>query len=106
MSDARATEFVDDGRARVTQWSFAAPGDATGPHVHEFDYIVVPVTGGELTVVASDGSVTSMVQRAGIPYRGVAGTSHNVVAAGEPPIVFVEVELKPSAVRSDSDHTA
>jgi quercetin dioxygenase-like cupin family protein len=94
MPDAIATQFADDNSTRVTQWSFAAAGDATGAHVHEFDYIVVPVTGGQLTVVADDGTEKAMVQVAGMPYQGVAGTSHNVVSATDQPIVFVEVELK------------
>ena len=97
MSNARTTEFFDDDRSRVTQWNFTATGDATGPHVHEFDYIVVPVTGGELTVVASDGTQRSMTQVSGTPYSGKAGTSHNVVAVRDTPIVFVEVELKDTA---------
>ena len=99
MSNAQATEYIDDDRSRVTQWSFTAAGDATGPHMHEFDYIVVPVTGGELTVGASDGTERSMVQVAGTPYSGQAGTSHNVVAVSDVPIVFVEVEIKTTATR-------
>jgi quercetin dioxygenase-like cupin family protein len=102
MSNARATEHIDDDRSRVTQWTFTSAGDATGPHVHEFDYIVVPVTGGELTVVASDGTERSMMQVAGTPYRGQAGTRHNVVAVGDMPIVFVEVELKTQPTRADT----
>jgi quercetin dioxygenase-like cupin family protein len=94
MPEARATRYVDDDRTRVTQWSFARAGEATGEHVHEFDYVVVPVTGGELTVIADDGTRKPMVQIAGTPYAGVAGTRHNVVSAGDAPIVFVEVEVK------------
>jgi beta-alanine degradation protein BauB len=94
MPDAIATEFADDNRTRVTRWSFAAAGDSTGHHVHEFDYIVVPVTGGALTVVAPDGREAPMQQVAAAPYRGVAGTSHTVVSADASPVVFVEIELK------------
>ena len=94
MPEACPTIFLDDGRSRVTQWSFAHAGEATGPHVHEFDYVVIPVTGGQLTVVAQDGHVTDMVQVAGVPYKGIAGTSHNVSSASSHPVVFVEVELK------------
>jgi len=36
---------IDDERVRVTTWTFAADGDETGHHVHEYDYLVVPVTG-------------------------------------------------------------
>lgn len=94
MAQAQATQFVDDERIRVTQWRFAARGDATGVHVHEFDYVVIPVTGGELAVDPGDGTTGSRVQVSGTPYSGHAGTRHNVISAGDEPIVFVEVELK------------
>jgi quercetin dioxygenase-like cupin family protein len=95
MSDAQSTEHIDDDGARVTQWTFATAGVATGVHTHEFDYIIVPVTGGDFEVVADDGTTTRMTQVAGVAYGGPAGTRHNVVSAGPDPIVFVEVELKP-----------
>jgi quercetin dioxygenase-like cupin family protein len=94
MSDAQSTTHIDEDRARVTQWSFATAGDATGVHTHELEYIVVPVTGGELEVVADDGTITRMAQVAGVPYSGHAGTRHNVISASGEPVVFVEVELK------------
>lgn len=94
MPSVVPTQSSDDDRSRVTRWTFSEPGDATGSHVHEFDYIVVPVTGGDLTVVAADGTVRAMSQRAGVPYVGTAGTSHNVISHGSESIVFVEVELK------------
>ena len=40
---AVATVMVDNARVRVTEWAFA-PGAATGWHVHEFDYVITPVT--------------------------------------------------------------
>ena len=46
MSAAQATTVVDDERVRITTWMFGADGDSIGWHVHEYDYIVVPVTGG------------------------------------------------------------
>jgi hypothetical protein len=94
MSDAQSNQHIDHKGARVTQWSFETAGVATGVHTHEFDYIIVPVTGGELEVVADDGTTTRMRQVAGVAYGGLAGTRHNVVSAGADPIVFVEVELK------------
>lgn len=92
MSEATPTVTIDDHEVRVTTWTFDEAGDATSPHVHEFDYIVVPVTGGTFTVTDSDGATREMTQHAGTPYRGSAGTAHNVVA--DVPAVFVEIELK------------
>ena len=94
MSTARAITVIDDQQVRVTTWTFDGAGDATGPHVHEYDYIVVPVTGGRFNVVDSDGAAREMAQEAGSPYRGTAGTAHNVINSAGTRAVFVEIELK------------
>ncbi|MDO9398287.1 MAG: cupin [Herbiconiux sp.] len=94
MADARGETTIDDERVRVTTWSFENAGDSTGFHVHEFDYVLVPITGGTLTAVAQDGSSRTLTQVAGSPYTGVAGLAHTVTADADG-IVFVEVELKP-----------
>lgn len=94
MTSARSETSVDDQRVRVTTWTFAAQNDDTGFHTHEYDYIVVPVTGGTFTVIAEDETSRQMTQRAGVPYPGTAGTAHNVIHSGEAPAVFVEIELK------------
>jgi beta-alanine degradation protein BauB len=93
-STARATTAIDDDDLRITTWTFGAEGDAIGWHVHEYDYVVVPVTGGTFAVTTPDGATRELVQRAGSPYRGSAGTEHDVVNAGGAPAVFVEIELK------------
>ena len=94
MSQARHEVTSDDDRVRVTVWTFDAPGQAIGHHRHEFDYVVVPVTGGRFTVIDPDGSERTMEQVAGEPYLGTAGTEHDVVSAADGEAVFVEVELK------------
>ena len=94
MSAARARTDVDDPRVRVTTWTFDQPGDATGPHVHEYDYIVVPVTGGTFTINEAGGARREMTQDAGSPYTGTAGTAHDVVSTSTARVVFVEIELK------------
>jgi quercetin dioxygenase-like cupin family protein len=94
MSEAESTIQHEDDRVRVNRLNFATTGDETGVHTHELDYIVVPVTGGTLTVATEDGATRELVQVAGISYRGTAGTHHNVISASSEPIVFVEIELK------------
>ena len=94
MADARSETTIDDERVRVTTWSFEKAGDSTGAHVHEYDYVLVPVTGGTLTAVSTtDGSARTITQVAGSPYTGQAGLAHTVTADADG-IVFVEVELK------------
>jgi beta-alanine degradation protein BauB len=93
MEQAEASVTVDSERIRVTSWTFA-PGQATGMHRHEFDYVVVPVSGGSFTVTAPDGAASEMRQEAGQAYARQAGVEHNVANAGPQTAVFVEVELK------------
>jgi beta-alanine degradation protein BauB len=93
MEQAEASVTVDSERIRVTSWMFA-PGQATGMHRHEFDYVVVPVSGGSFTVTAPDGAASEMRQEAGQAYARPAGVEHNVANAGPQTAVFVEVELK------------
>jgi hypothetical protein len=94
MSAAHATTVVDDERVRVTTWTFRADGEATGWHVHEYDYLVVPVTGGTFAVTEPDGGKRELTQEAGSPYLGKAGTEHDVVYVGGASATFVEIELK------------
>jgi beta-alanine degradation protein BauB len=94
MKEARRAVSADNDQVRVTTWTFETAGDATGRHRHEFDYVVVPVTGGTFEVTDVDGSVREMNQVAGSPYLGGAGTAHNVVSRNGQGAVFVELELK------------
>ncbi|MGY4996727.1 cupin domain-containing protein [Streptomyces sp. 900105245] len=90
---ARATVQHEDERVRVTRWDFE-PQESTGRHVHEYDYVVVPVTDGETGVITPDGTVTSWELRAGQSYARPAGGEHEVVNTGTAPLAFVEIELK------------
>ncbi len=56
MAKARGTGGVDTDRVRVTTWTFDGAGAAIGWHRHEFDYLVVPITGGTFRVIEPDGS--------------------------------------------------
>ena len=94
MSRAHATTVVDDERVRITTWTFEADGDAIGWHVHDYDYIVVPVTGGTFAVTGPDGDTRELTQHAGTPYLGSAGTEHDVANVSGAPAAFVEIELK------------
>jgi beta-alanine degradation protein BauB len=89
---AKATVQIDNERSRVTQWRFA-PGQATGWHRHEHDYVIVPMTAGRLLL--DDGESTTEAElEAGRSYFRNAGIEHDVVNGGDAELVFVEVELK------------
>ena len=84
------TLFIDD-RVRVTRWTFLS-GQATGTHIHEYDYIAVPITGGPFRAELGDGTILEMTQVAGEPYARLAGVHHNVIFTGEGSAQFVEIE--------------
>lgn len=91
-SSAVATVQIDNERVTVTEWRFP-PGTETGWHVHPVDYVVVPITGGELTVETRTGASTNPLA-IGASYTREAGSEHNVVNETGAEVAFVEIELK------------
>jgi beta-alanine degradation protein BauB len=91
---AKSEVQVDTKEVRITEWRLA-PGSAIGHHIHEMDYAVVPMTGGELTIVAPNGERSKAPIGAGKSYFRKAGVEHDVLNETAAEIVFLEVELKP-----------
>ncbi|MBI3706074.1 MAG: cupin domain-containing protein [Proteobacteria bacterium] len=89
---AQPTVRVDNDKVKVTEWSFA-PGTATGYHKHQYDYIVVPLSTGILTMQAPDGEHKAQLT-SGLPYFRKAGVEHDVINKNAFPFVFVEIEIK------------
>jgi quercetin dioxygenase-like cupin family protein len=90
---ASSTVQVDNERVRVTEWRFG-PGEATGWHRHELDYVIVPVAGGTILLESASGSDEAELVP-GRSYFREAVIEHDVVNAGETEVAFVEIELKP-----------
>lgn len=94
MLAAKSEVQVDNPEVRVTEWRLA-PGSATGHHIHQMDYVIVPVTAGEMTIVLPGGQRTKAQLAAGKSYFRKAGVEHDVLNESAAEIVFLEVELKP-----------
>ena len=93
MGAATPTRLIDNERVRVTEWRFK-PGEATGWHRHEFDYVVVPVTTGKLHLKEPDGERTIEIVL-GTPYFREEGVEHDVINPSDSDdVVFIEVEMK------------
>lgn len=99
MPAAVPTVQEDNERVRVTEWRFR-PGAHTGWHVHEYDYVVVPQTDGDLRLLTKEGEGAARLT-AGISYYRQAGVEHDVINAGDRELVFVEVEIKAHPLRRD-----
>lgn len=93
MTEAVPTVQVDNEQFRVTEWRFA-PGAETGWHRHEMNYVVVPMTTGQLKIELPDGEVVISDLTAGVSYAREIGVEHNVINANDFEFVFVEVEAK------------
>ena len=91
---AKPTVLVDNDRAIATEWRFA-PGSETGWHRHGHDYIVVPMTNGELLLEEPGGGSRIAPLKAGAPYFRGEGVEHNVVNTSAHEVVFIEIEIKP-----------
>ena len=90
---AHPTVFIDNDRTRVTEWRFA-PGAATGWHRHEYDYVVVPLLDGSLTLVTEGGKKDTATLKSGVPYYRGAGVEHDVINANDFEYAFIEIEMK------------
>lgn len=89
---ARATVQVDNEHVRVTEWRFA-PGEATGWHRHEYDYVIVPMTTGQLRSRTAQAE-TTLEMVAGQAYFREAGVEHDVWNPNSHAFAFLETELK------------
>ena len=89
---ATSTVLIDNDRVRVTRWRFA-PGAATGWHVHEYDYVIVPRTAGTLELVEPEGTRDSHLT-VGAPYFREAGVEHDVVNTNDHDFTFIEIEMR------------
>lgn len=95
-ASAKSDVQIDNNEVRVTEWRLV-PGSATGHHRHEMDYVIVPVTNSDMTIVAPDGSRSVAKLQIGKSYFRKAGVEHDVLNETGAEIVFLEVELKPRA---------
>ena len=90
---AKSYLMIDNQKTRVTKWSFEI-GDETGQHIHEYDYVIVPLLDGELKIIDKDGSITLSKLSKGVSYFKNKDVNHNVVNNNDFPYSFVEIEFK------------
>ena len=92
-----STLLLEDEKVRVTLFDFD-PGQETGWHVHEYDYVITAVTNCFMMLQHPDGSQTLSEVSAGNAYSRDAGVSHNVINISDQQMSFIEIELKNSKV--------
>ena len=93
MNMAKSKTMIDNEKTRVTMWSFEV-GDETGQHVHEYDYVIVPMLDGELKIINEDDSISISKLNKGECYFRNKGVNHNVKNNNDFFYSFIEVEIK------------
>lgn len=89
---AYVTVFEDD-KTRITQWTMK-PGEQTGWHSHDFDFVVVQQSGGRLHLDYADGSQREIDYAPGNILTGSAPVEHNAISVGDETIHSMEIEYK------------
>ena len=89
---ARSNVMIDNDKTRVTEWFFEV-GDETGQHIHEYDYVVVPMLDGELKIIDKENKETISKLSKGVAYYRDKGVEHNVFNNNNFPYSFIEVEM-------------
>jgi quercetin dioxygenase-like cupin family protein len=97
-----STVQVDNPDVRVTRWTLKR-GEQTGPHRHEYDYVVVPLTSAWMQIRSADGSELITDLTPGTSYFREAGAEHNVRNEEDAVLDFVEVEVVRPRSRPSSE---
>ncbi len=97
---ARREVLRDDADTRVSLFTIA-PGEQTGWHRHDHDYLVVNLTDAEFTfdIRQPDGTIVpgATSNRPRDTHTHPVGVEHNATNAGSNTIVLVEIEHKRTA---------
>ena len=89
---ATPTVQIDNDNTIVTEWRFPPHGE-TGWHIHQYDYVVVPLVTGELRLETPDEERLAELVT-GQAYARKAGVEHNVINNKDFEFVFIEIERK------------
>jgi quercetin dioxygenase-like cupin family protein len=85
--------LVDNAMVRVTRWTLQTKAE-TGIHRHEYAYVVVPLSHGQMLTCPTDGPEKFQELTRGTAYYREAGSQHNVRNASDGVLSFVGVEVK------------
>ena len=88
---AHGEQQIENDNFRVTKWTIE-PGDEIPMHVHEYDYVVVPLVSETMHVLNADGTEIVAELTTGASYTRAAGAEHVVQNRGANVVEFIEVE--------------
>ena len=83
----------EDDKTRITQYRLE-PGEQTGWHIHEYDYVVMHQSEGELTSHFADGTSAVFSYKPGGASAYSAPVEHNAVNTGSVTVSGFEIVYK------------
>ncbi len=83
----------EDDKTRITQY-ILEPGQQTGWHIHEYDYVVMHQSAGELTSHFADGTSAVFTYKPGGASAYTAPVEHNAINTGDVTVSGFEIEYK------------
>ena len=89
---ATPTVQIDNENTIVTEWRFPPHGE-TGWHIHQYDYVVVPLVTGELRLETTEGERLAELVT-GQAYARKSGVEHNVINNNDFEFIFIEIDRK------------
>lgn len=95
-ADRKVGKFTllhEDEKTRITHWVIQ-PGEQTGWHLHDFDYVTIQQSTGCLFMEHADGSTREVDYTPGVARAISAPVEHNAINKGDVDIVVLEIEYK------------
>jgi len=83
----------EDEKTKITHWVIK-PGEQTGWHLHDNDYVAVQQSTGRLFFEHADGSTREVDYSPGVARAVSAPVEHNAINIGDVDIVVMEIEYK------------
>jgi len=87
------TTLIDNDRTRITHWVLK-PGQQTGWHLHDRDYMPIQLSDGRLRFEFPDGETKELDYVPGTSSHVKAPVEHNAINIGDVDIVAIEIEFK------------
>ena len=85
--------LFEDDKTKITLWTFA-PGEQTGWHHHNFDYITIQKSGGRLKLESQDGEIKYVDYENNRTAGYSAPIKHNATNVSDQEVRVIEIEYK------------
>ncbi len=89
------TVLLDNDTTRISEWVFQ-PGEQTGWHLHDWDYVTIQLSGGCLKITAADGTVRMVDYTPGVTNYRKAPIEHIAINVSDEVVKVLEIEYKKS----------